>query len=1163
MRLKSIKLAGFKSFVDPTTVHFPGNMCAVVGPNGCGKSNIIDAVRWVMGESSARHLRGESMADVIFNGAAGRSPVSQASIELVFDNSSMTLQGEFAAYSEISIRRKVTRDAQSFYYLNGNKCRRRDITDIFLGTGLGPRSYAIIEQGMISRLIESRPEELRVFIEEAAGISRYKERRKETENRIKRTRENLERLGDVREELERQLQTLQKQARTAERYREYKAEERNRKALLATLRWLTLDQDRSRDVGQLRDQEVEVEKLLAERVRNERLLDEQREQRRLQASRMDALQGAFYQAGAEIAGLEQQIRAVQERRAQLLAEQVQLQEQRDVLGRETAVEQETLATLDAEVEGLAPLLEEEGLVEQAAVERLEQAEEAMQQWQRRADEQARQAAQQQRQAEVAQSRIQQAERSLQWMAQQVDRLQEEARQVGDDDEPTLLLHQERLAELDEGLMAQQDLLQDLLEQTRTAAEDGEAAARRLQAAQTSIQALRGEQSALTALQQAAEQDHRTDLEAWLGAAVASPVVRLLDRLDVEPAWEEAVEVLLGERLQAVLSPSALPSLLNRPAPGKLPEGLVLVGQADAVADPGPFLRAAPAAVGDWLAGAVPASDHADALGRLGELGEQQYFLLPCGTRIGATWVVAPPVRDSARGSLARQKRLLELVELLDAGATEVAHIEADRARCLALAREGRERELEAQAVIAQINRQILHEKTCISAEEVRRENRRRRRDAIALELAELHKRQSEETFQLEALREDWQAAMAALETLVDDGDALQTEREGRRRALDDCRAQARQARDRLHQAQMRGNALVARREGLQQSLRKSLDVLQRAVSRQAWLDETLAALGQPEQSLQASLAAALAERVQRESRLQEARQVLERTDENLRGLEQQRLALENQVQAARQTVERLRLTLREAELRQQTLLEQIEACQTTLAACREQMPEGASEATLEADIQSLATRIERLGAINLAAIDEYAAQAQRKAYLDEQNADLVQALETLENAIRKIDRETRQKFRETFDQVNASLQYLFPRVFGGGSASLELTSEDLLETGVSIMARPPGKKNSTIHLLSGGEKALTAIALVFAIFRLNPAPFCMLDEVDAPLDDANVGRYARMVKEMSAQVQFIYISHNKIAMEMADHLLGVTMHEPGVSRMVTVDVDAAVALAGA
>jgi chromosome segregation protein len=1157
MRLKSIKLAGFKSFVDPTTVHFPGNMSAVVGPNGCGKSNIIDAVRWVMGESSARHLRGESMTDVIFNGAVGRAPVSQASIELIFDNTAMTLPGEFARYNEISIRRKVTRDAQSFYYLNGNKCRRKDITDIFLGTGLGPRSYAIIEQGMISRLIESRPEELRVFIEEAAGISRYKERRKETESRIKRTRENLERLRDVRDELERQLQTLQKQARTAEKYREYKAEERERKAQLATLRWYTLDLAKQQDRNLLRAQELELERHLTERVRNDAQLERLREQRREQAVVVDESQAAFYRVGAEISGLEMQLKGLQDRRLQFQAERRQLMDQQMLLTGETTAEQDTMAALEAETAELAPELEEIRMAEEVSAERFENAEEAMQGWQQEWDLFAAQAAQIQNTAGIEQSQIQQIERSIQLASGQLEKLQEELLQLGFDDEPALLIHRERLAECELQLDVQQENLRAVQMRTLQCGQETESLNQRLHGVQASLQNLRGEQGAISALETSADINSGHALQDWLAGRGQSVVDKLVSQVSAEPAWETAIESMLGSRLQAGMVSGSIIEMLQF----DLPEGIALVCQSPDVALQ-PFLQAAPRAIADWLAGAVAVTDKAEAAARLDELQPHEFFLLPCGTRIGSSWLISSPVRSPELGSLTRQKRLRQIVATLAECEEEIAAIEAEKLQRRRQVEENRRLENVIQEHLGELNRQIVHEKTRISAEEAKCEHYRQRREVVNREAELLRQRRQEESQHLRAIRESWQIAMQQLEHQADERDRLQEKREHLRNEMDSSRSRARQDRDRLHQVQLRLNSLTARREGLQQSLDKSLAALERLAARLAWVAESAVELGDPEEKLRLALEAALDLRLVSETRLNEARKALQQTDETLREQDLARLSVETGIQAVRQSVEQLRLSIRESELRQQTFLDQLAEYHATLQAVQESLPEGMSELRLSADIESLAARIERLGAINLAAIDEYAAQAQRKTYLDEQNADLEEALETLENAIRKIDRETRQKFKETYDLVNASLQALFPKVFGGGSATLELTGDDLLETGVTIMARPPGKKNSTIHLLSGGEKALTAIALVFSIFQLNPAPFCMLDEVDAPLDDANVGRYARMVKDMSEQVQFIYISHNKIAMEMADHLMGVTMHEPGVSRMVSVDVEEALALAG-
>ncbi len=1158
MRLKTIKLAGFKSFVDPTSVNLPGNMCAVVGPNGCGKSNIIDAVRWVMGESSAKHLRGESMADVIFNGSVGRAPVSHASIELVFDNSDMTLGGEFAKFSDIAVKRKVTRDGQSLYYLNGNKCRRKDITDLFLGTGLGPRSYAIIEQGMISRLIESRPEELRVFIEEAAGISKYKERRKETEQRIRRTRENLERLADIREELDRQLSSLQRQAKTAEKYRSYKQEERQLKARLSVVRWRHHEQDKVTAQEALQKQQNELEDALSLRAGNESKLDVLRQARSDQAGAVDAAQGDYYRVGAEIASLEQQIKGADERRRQLSAERQQIEARQQLLEDEIRQEQETLSELEADLEDARPELEMLGLAEEEAQEALDGVEEEWSSWQEQQARFAAETAEARRTAEVSQERIQQSERSSRLASEQIQRLGSELQSMPQGDDTETLLLKESEAELTlvmEERAEQRDALEQAQKQRELALET---ATQEVQNLQEKRQKILGQQGALEALEAAADDDSSAGILQFFEHSNLSVPPLLAEKVTAAPHWMQAVEACLGDWLGAYVIDNGLDSLSVKDWPAGL---RVVEGQSS-----GTGLSmdvSGPAALTGWLSGALPLESAEEAMKRRKELQPEQFFLLPSGTRIGADWLHKPSAAGSEGGRLQRQSKLRELKETLSTVDAELETQLAGRSALREQQEQGQQMLRDLRGELENLNRELMASRAKTSAHEARQEQYAKRRAAILEEQRQLEERLQDEKRALTETRSAWDRAMAALENLAGQEKEVESARAGLTQKREQLRDRLRQAREKRHQVQMQLHTFEARHEGLQQSLDKSLASREQARERLLWVQEESESLDEPLEAARIDLEDKLAARVSEEEKLAGVRQALQQTDETLRRMETERLQVEESVQSIRGRIEEHRLAIREAELRQQSALEHLREAQTTLSEAGEWVSEEDSQQNLDQALENISARIQRLGAINLAAIDEYESQSERKVYLDEQNADLEEALETLETAIRKIDRETRQKFKETYDRVNNSLQALFPKVFGGGSANLELTGEDLLETGVAIMARPPGKKNSTIHLLSGGEKALTAIALVFSIFQLNPAPFCMLDEVDAPLDDANVGRYARMVKEMSSQVQFIYITHNKIAMEMADHLMGVTMHEPGVSRMVSVDVDEAAALANA
>ena len=1159
MRLKSIKLAGFKSFVDPTTVSFPSNMAAVVGPNGCGKSNIIDAVRWVMGESSAKNLRGESMTDVIFNGSNTRKPVTQASIELIFDNSDNSLVGEYAAFAEISIRRRVTRDGQNTYFLNGTKCRRRDITDIFLGTGLGPRSYSIIEQGMISKLIEAKPEELRNFIEEAAGISKYKERRRETENRIRRTQENLERLSDLREELERQLERLHRQAQAAEKYQEYKAEERQLKAQLLALRWQNLNQQVGSREQVIGDQEVAFEALVAEQRSADASIERLRDGHHELSERFNLVQGRFYSVGGDIARVEQSIQHGQQRLRQLQDDLREAEKARLETESHLGHDRTLLATLGEELEMLLPEQEMTAAAAEESAASLEEAEVAMHGWQEQWDGFNQRSAEPRRQAEVQQSRIAQLEQSLERLAERQRRLNEELQQlVADPEDAAILELNEQLAagELQqEALHLAEEQQAERLQQLR---EELQQAGQAQQQAQGELQRLNGRLASLEALQQAAL-DPGQGAGEWLREQNLLQRPRLAEGLRVESGWELAVETVLGADLQAVLLDdfagldfAALEQgelRLASPARGGARRAGSLLDKVESSHDLSP-----------WLAGVRPVESLEQALAARSQLADGESLISRDGYWVGRHFLRVRRAAEADSGVLARGQELERLQ--LEREEREAALAQLDE-RLLALRDEQRlqEEQREQQRRQGQeLARQLSELKAKLSASQAKAEQLGLRRRRLQDELQEAAEQREIEQEQLGESRLQLQDALDAMALDNEQRESLLASRDSLRERLDRVRQDARQHKDHAHQLAVRVGSLKAQHDSTRQALERLEMQAERLHERREQLSLNLEEGEAPLEELRIKLEELLERRMAVDDELRQARLALEDADRELRDAEKRRTQAEQQAQLLRSQLEQQRMDWQSLNVRRKALADQLAEDNYDLHGVIATLPAEATESAWEEELERMAARIARLGPINLAAIDEYQQQSERKRYLDAQDADLVEALETLENVIRKIDKETRNRFKDTFDQINGGLQALFPKVFGGGNAYLELTGEDLLDTGVTIMARPPGKKNSTIHLLSGGEKALTALALVFSIFQLNPAPFCMLDEVDAPLDDANVGRYARLVKEMSATVQFIYITHNKIAMEMADQLMGVTMHEPGCSRLVAVDVEEALAM---
>ncbi len=1163
MRLKSIKLAGFKSFVDPTTTNFPENLTAVVGPNGCGKSNIIDAVRWVMGESSAKHLRGESMADVIFNGSNARKPVAQASIELIFDNSDATVTGEYGKFNEISVKRQVTRDGQSNYFLNGTKCRRKDISDIFLGTGLGPRSYAIIEQGMISRLIEAKPEELRVYIEEAAGISKYKARRRETENRIRRTRENLERLTDIRDELERQLERLSRQASAAEKYKQYKEEERLKGAQLKALRWKGLDsQVKQLDfvIGEL---DVSMEAKVAEQRHVDAEVERLREKHHEVQEHFNQVQQHFYALGAEVARLEQSIQHQRERKQQLYEELDQIKASWQESDEHLRVDSEKVAELDAILAEREPEL---GLIseqQEASAEALALAEETMQNWQQEWEEFNGKSGESRRQAEVEQSRIQHLEKSQDRLKERIERLRKEQESLDSGPLAQEMRQLEEQVEQYRGQSEENELRSESLQEdiNRMRRENGDRG-RQLDEAREKLQTLKGRRTSLEALQKAAMGDDGA-VSDWLNRHELDAEPRLADQVQVDEGWEKALEAVLGDSIQAVaisgfdqvsdwlgdlshgrlalFSPASLKGsgskgkLLRDHVQGQVPEGL--------------------------LAGVYVADDLNAALALRGQLDAYESVVTRDGIWLGPDWLKVAKEEDQEAGVLERRRELDQLegeIETLQATVDDLKEqLESTREQIGELEEEREE----VQRQASRINRELGEINAQVSARQVRLEQITMRRERLGRELEEANEQHAQEQEQMKEARAVLAEALDAMEADSGQREALLSRRDELRLRLDEARQKARHDRDQSHHLAMEVQGARTQADSLRQNLSRLESQVQALAERKALLEEQTNEGDEPGTELQMQLEEKLEVRLEAEHKLTEARRELEAVDHEMRNLEGQRGQFERQAQEIRSTMDQKRMQWQDLTTRRQTVAEQLGEHNFDLDTVLENLPEEANEQEWAREMDMIGQRISRLGQINLAAIDEYQQQSERKNYLDSQNADLEDALNTLENAIRKIDRETRARFKEYFDRINRGLQELFPKVFGGGHAYLELTGDDLLDTGVTIMARPPGKRNSTIHLLSGGEKALTALSLVFSIFQLNPAPFCLLDEVDAPLDDANVGRFCNLVSEMSAKVQFIYITHNKIAMEMAATLMGVTMHEPGVSRLVSVDVEEAAEMA--
>lgn len=1165
MRLNKIKLAGFKSFVDPTAVNFPGNLTGVVGPNGCGKSNIIDAVRWVMGEISAKHLRGDSMADVVFNGSSSRKPVGTASVELVFDNSDGKLAGQFAAFTEVSLKRVVSRDGTSAYFLNGARCRRKDITQLFLGTGLGSRSYAIIEQGMISRVIEARPEELRGFIEEAAGISKYKERRRETANRIAATKENLERLNDVREEVEKQLRHLQRQAATARRYQSLKQDERKLTAELIALRLKAIESDAETKETIVRERDTAMQALIAELRAIESSIETSREDFTEKSEALNAVQGRYYQIGSEISRTEQSIQHTRELRQRQRQDLEQTEESAAEASKHLSRDQEQIGQLQTELEQLEPGLEAAREREQGSADALSQAEEAMQLWQERWEDFNRESRSASEKTQVERARIEQLEHQLSGLQSRRERLSTELGQLdmGDSAERIAMLEAQQEDAALQGETAATQLreateeLQRLRERERELVSAEDNSRKQLQEAQ-------GKLMSLQALQQAALGLAQGKVTEWLSSNSLTERPRLGQQLVVDQGWERAVETVLGSYLEAV-SVDALDDIAERI--DSLQVGTVSFFSAGASStqsgDANSLLSRVqgPSAISALLTGIVAVDSLPEALERRHSLSDGQSVITRDGVWIGRDWLRVSRDKDVHAGVIEREKEMRDLRDRVSAAEEQREGVQSQLAEC----RDGfhalEQRRDELQVDVNRLHRSHSEFSSQVTALRAKAEQTAERLRRVTGEIEELDRDYEGRSEAIAEARGRLQEGVEAMAQFEDQRVGLEQERDERREDLGHKRAQAQLdrsgAQDVAIKVESRRSALSSISSGLDR-LRNQLEQLQQRRER---LTQQLAEGDEPLQALEAELEAKLEQRVDVERELSVAREALESAEHLMRTMDQQRMDREHAIEEARNGLEDVRMLAQELKVRRETLQEQFTATGLELATVYQEMPPEADVHAWEETLSDIADKVGRLGAVNLAAIEEYQEQSQRKEYLDSQFKDLTDALETLETAIQKIDKETRQRFQDTFDRVNAGLKERFPRLFGGGHAYLELAGEDILNAGVSIMARPPGKRNSTINQLSGGEKALTAVALVFSIFELNPAPFCLLDEVDAPLDEANVGRFCNTVKEMSERVQFIFITHNKTTMELASHLLGVTMNEPGVSRLVAVDVDEAVRLA--
>ena len=1165
MRLKQIKLAGFKSFVDPTTVRFPGSRSAVVGPNGCGKSNVIDAVRWVMGESSAKQLRGESITDVIFSGSSARKPTSMATVELLFDNSDARIGGEYASYAEIAIRRQVTRDAQSTYFINGKKCRRRDILDVFLGTGFGPRSYSIIEQGMISQLIEAKPEELRVYLEEAAGISKYKERRRETENRIKHTVENLDRLNDIREELEKQLARLKRQASSAAKYRELKEEERELTAQLYTLRLIGVEGDlegREKAITELENQRAEK---LAQIQGEETKIEKSRQEYTERSEAMNSVQSQFYKFGSDINRIEEAVKYNQQRVAQLELDLDTVSTRDNEARRQLEMDDTRIGEYEETLATLSPQLDEAREGDESQRSALGEVETEVRAWQSGWDEFSAQSAQAEQAAQVQAARIDHVENLLQRLRGRMQQLQMEAA-ADTESEVTgdVASLTEQIAQTEAQQQAIQGEVAEALEALSAGREALSQAERSLEDSRTVVNDLRHELTSTEALQKAALGEHNTDVQTWLSEQSLQGGARLGEQLSVVPGWELAVEAVLGDDLQAIRV-DKIDGYAD--ALARLPSGAVTLfeGRTQARADGtlpllATLVRGDELGLGALLDAVYAAESVSVALAQRESLANFESIVTRDGLWFGRDWVRAIRGEENETGIIQRAQQIETLSIALEEAEQRLADLQDAVAETKTSIQDSEINRDSLQQRSGELDRELGQLRADLGVKQVRIEEAESRRERLIKERTDIEAQVTAESLVLTEARGRLGEAETIRETQAERRVIMLEERDTNSVRLEEARSAARAAQDRFHQINSELQNATSHLSAARTARDRLVAQTEELVERRKAITDGIESSQQPLPELQEQLEGLLAERLTTESSLSELRGALEQVDRDIRSQEEQRGTFESALEALRGKLEQARVDRQGLTVKAETLREQLGTTGLEFDAVKETLPTDASDKAWTEALEKMERRINRLGPINLAAIDEFESQSERKTYLDAQFADLEEALATLQNAIRKIDKETRIRFKETFEEVDKRLGVLFPKVFGGGHASLELTGEDLLDTGVSLMARPPGKRNASVHLLSGGEKALTAIALIFAIFQLNPSPVCLLDEVDAPLDDSNVVRFADLIKEMSAEVQFVVITHNKLTMEMADHLMGVTQHEAGVSRLVSVDVEEAAEL---
>lgn len=1141
MRLSSLKLSGFKSFADSTTLHFKANRTAVVGPNGCGKSNVIDAIRWVMGESSARQLRGGSMQDVIFTGTAKRKPVGVASVELRFDNTYGKLGGTYNAYNELAVRRQVNRDGKSEYFLNGTKCRRRDITDIFLGTGLGPRSYSIIEQGMINRLVDAKPDEMRVFIEEAAGVSRYQARRRETLLHLDHTTQNLSRLEDINSELKSQLKTLKRQSETAVQYKELETQIRTIKVEVLSFQCeqsSRLQQEYTLQMNALGESFKLVRSELST-LEHDLTATSELFQRLIQQS--TPLQNEWQQAEKKLSELKMTLEQKQSLLQQNTSTLTQLEQQKLQTKERLQLIELQIETLQAQYEQQSEQLQQQEQQNQDQSQTVGALKSQQQQVQQQfelikiqVEKQQQQKMQMLAQSEQLAkniSRIEQQKQTVQLQAAQIQQ-QNQHDDVEQLEQEKVQLSQQ-IEQLEQNIQTQKQTLE--LVQIQYAQQKNDAASLK-----SAIQVLQSEQKNLTQLLIKNSPKVQND---------AVQLMQVLKLKDQAKPYANLIEKFLAKWLSAqVLDANAhfVESIARQLKSNVMQNRIQLAGLA-CLAD---WIESPQHSI--WQQVAI-ADTLTQALSLQSQLSLGQSILSLDGYHVGVDWVIGlfyDEASQAGQGALSHRIRLDEIESALAQQLPQlevaeqqlpqaVQHIQTLQKNI----QDQQEMLKQQQKALQQLDVKIAQLQSTVQAFSVQKQQ-------LQNQLQQLDEQLEEDAMQKDDLEIDLHALNLKLEQALPHYKTMQFQVEELTEQLENTQQTWQQAQQELE---------LLRRQSAQTG--QQTELLEKDASfLKAQYQQIMLQMAQAKNfvdPVQLELPAL-------ESQFNQQAQVTEKLQKTwhewqveLNNLQEKQQSLTEQRHQQQQQDEKLRGQLEEKRLAWQVAKSDLQHYSEQLAALNSDVMTGLSIDLLahQQQLEKAQQRFDKLGAVNLAASEEYEEVSKRFAELSHQIEDLEKTVDQLKNAMKSIDQETRKLFMTTFDRVNLELQDLFPKVFNGGEASLSL--EDDWQSGVKLMARPPGKRNSSLALLSGGEKALTALALVFAIFRLNPAPFCVLDEVDAPLDDANVGRFCNLVKELSEQVQFIYITHNKVAMTMATDLLGVTMPEPGTSKLVTVDLEQA------